>query len=169
MKLRGSCHCGNVRFEVESQQPWPYQRCYCGVCRKTAGGGGFSINLGADASSLVVEGTEHVKIYRAKIERGERVVQSAHERHFCGNCGTHLWAQNPKWPRLVHPVAGAVDTPLPPAPSTVHMMVKSGAEWAVARLNSEAGQSVGEEVRHSTYPDTSLTNWHRDRKYRDPE
>lgn len=37
MLLEGSCHCGAVRFTVHSKHPVPYQRCYCSICRKTAG------------------------------------------------------------------------------------------------------------------------------------
>ena len=44
MQLEGSCHCAAVRFSVESHQPVPYLRCYCSICRKTAGTGGFAIN-----------------------------------------------------------------------------------------------------------------------------
>jgi len=58
--LEGSCHCGAVRFSVESHTPVPYMRCYCSVCRKTAGGGGYAINLMAEAETLIVEGMEHV-------------------------------------------------------------------------------------------------------------
>jgi hypothetical protein len=29
MRLEGSCHCGAVRFRVESETPYPYQACYC--------------------------------------------------------------------------------------------------------------------------------------------
>ena len=47
MKLEGSCHCGAVRFTVEAPHPYPFNLCYCSICRKTAGGGGFAINLGA--------------------------------------------------------------------------------------------------------------------------
>ena len=36
MKLNGSCHCGAVKFSVESHTPYPYMRCYCSICRKTA-------------------------------------------------------------------------------------------------------------------------------------
>ena len=39
MKLAGSCSCGAVKFTVASQTPYPYMRCYCSICRKTAGGG----------------------------------------------------------------------------------------------------------------------------------
>ena len=52
MTLDGSCHCGAVRFSCESHTPQPYQRCYCAVCRKTAGGGGFVVNIMAVASSM---------------------------------------------------------------------------------------------------------------------
>ncbi|MGI9046838.1 MAG: GFA family protein, partial [Burkholderiales bacterium] len=40
MKLEGSCHCGAVRFRVESAHLYPFMRCYCSICRKTAGAGG---------------------------------------------------------------------------------------------------------------------------------
>ena len=51
MHLDGSCHCGSVKFSVRSAEPYPFMRCYCSICRKTAGGGGFAINLGADKAS----------------------------------------------------------------------------------------------------------------------
>ena len=39
MLLKGSCHCGAVRFSLNSRTPYPYMRCYCSICRKTGGGG----------------------------------------------------------------------------------------------------------------------------------
>jgi hypothetical protein len=45
MHLEGSCHCGAVSFSLTSEHPYPYQRCYCSICRKTQGGGGYSINI----------------------------------------------------------------------------------------------------------------------------
>lgn len=67
MRLGGSCHCGRVRFSVHSSHPYPFNRCYCSICRKTAGGGGYAINLGADFSTLKVEGEEHISVYQALI------------------------------------------------------------------------------------------------------
>ena len=52
MKLEGSCHCGKVEFSLTSPHPYPFNICYCGICRKTAGSGGFGINLGGEAKSL---------------------------------------------------------------------------------------------------------------------
>jgi len=70
MLLKGSCHCGAVRFSVQSHQPVPFMRCYCSICRKTAGSGGFAINLGADHATLQVQGREHLSVYRAKLRNG---------------------------------------------------------------------------------------------------
>lgn len=152
MQLEGCCHCGLVRFRVESQAPWPYLRCYCSVCRKTAGAGGYAINLGADARSLRVEGQEHVKVYRALVERGGKPEPSEHERHFCGACGSHLWAFNPRWPKLVHPVAGAVDTPLPVPPEGVHIMLASKPSWVA--------EPRAHQARFAGYPEESLAAFH---------
>ena len=41
--LKGSCRCNAVRFEVESHTPVPFMLCYCSICRKQQGGGGFAI------------------------------------------------------------------------------------------------------------------------------
>ncbi|MCP4010552.1 MAG: GFA family protein, partial [Proteobacteria bacterium] len=29
MLLKGSCHCGAVKFELESAHPYPFNLCYC--------------------------------------------------------------------------------------------------------------------------------------------
>ena len=58
MRLQGSCHCGAVRFSLESEHPYPFNLCYCSICRKTAGGGGFAINLGGSYETLSVEGED---------------------------------------------------------------------------------------------------------------
>lgn len=153
MILHGSCECGAVRFRVHSRHPVPYQRCYCSICRKTSGGGGYSINIEAAANSLEVEGGEHVKVHRAMVERDGERVRSHHERHFCAECGSHLWAFHPRWPELVHPVAGALDSTLPAPLERVHMMVGSAATWAVP----EGGL---EDARFEGYPQQSLADWH---------
>jgi hypothetical protein len=68
--------------------------CYCSICRKTAGGGGYAINLGADFSTLVVTGKRYLRKYQAKIDRGgdaDTGHTSTGQRHFCGRCGSALW------------------------------------------------------------------------------
>ena len=63
-QLSGSCHCGAVRFSVFSRAAVPFMRCYCSICRKTAGGGGYAINLSGESATLKVEGEEHVAVLR---------------------------------------------------------------------------------------------------------
>jgi hypothetical protein len=155
MQLEGSCSCGAVRFSLESREPVQYQRCYCSICRKAGGAGGFAINLGGDAATLVVEGREHTRVYRAMIDHAGARVQSQHQRHFCGLCGSHLWAYNDRWPELVHPVAGAIDTPLPVPPDRTHMMLGSRAPWIEPELGPDDRAFEG-------YPDRSLATWHRE-------
>ncbi|QFI37926.1 hypothetical protein FR932_08710 [Moritella marina ATCC 15381] len=93
MLLKGSCHCQPVKFQVESKHPYPFNCCYCSICRKTAGGGGYVINLSADAESLIIEGKEYIGIYNAKTDGGF----SPMERNFCRNCASALWVYDPSW------------------------------------------------------------------------
>ena len=150
MRLEGSCHCAAVRFSVEAYAPVPYLRCYCSICRKTAGGGGFAVNLGANAETLEVAGAEHIAMFQARID-GE---ESSAERRFCARCGSALWVRDPSWPELVHPFASAIDTPLPEPPEQVHMLLASKANWV--RVDAEKGEPQFEE-----YPSDSLEDWHR--------
>ncbi len=149
MLLEGSCHCGAVHFRVDSPHPYPYQRCYCSICRKTAGGGGYAINLGALAETLEVEGAEHTRIYHAVID-GE---ESPGERHFCGRCASALWVFDPSWPELVHPFASAIDSELPVPPERVHLLLDSKASWVEVEAHDNDKCFAG-------YPEESLAEWH---------
>ena len=86
MRLEGSCHCGAVRFSVESATPYPHQACYCSICRKTAGGGGYAINLGANYRTMEVEGEENTTRYHAKMYDRDDMDTSPAERRFCSLC-----------------------------------------------------------------------------------
>ena len=79
---------------------------------------------------------------------------------FCGECGSHLYAWNERWPDLVHPVSSAIDTPLPTPPENVHMMVGSKTPWV--EVEGHEG-----DARYDTYPERSLADWHRDHGYQD--
>ena len=150
MQLEGSCHCGAVRFTVAGYAPVPFMRCYCSVCRKTAGGGGYAVNLGAKAATLRIEGEEHISVFHALID-GE---ESPAERRFCSRCGSALWLWDPGWPDLVHPFASAIDTPLPVPPECVHIMLDFRPAWV--RLDVQDG-----EPQCAGYPTRSLEDWHR--------
>ena len=153
LKLEGSCHCGAVRFTVMSHTPQPYMQCYCSICRKTAGGGGYAINIMGQAETLTVEGQDNMTVYRALLSDGTR---SSARRHFCKICGSALFIKDPSWPQWVYPHASAIDTPLPRPKERTHIMLDSKASW----VTLPRGKG---EVRFDDYPDQSIEDWHKTR------
>ena len=155
MHLEGSCHCGSVKFSVEAASPVPFMRCYCSICRKTAGTGGFAINLGASTRSMKVRGRRQLRIYRALLPdaSGPGRHPSSARRYFCARCGSALWLWDPTWPELVHPHAGAIDTPLPVPPEHTHLMLAFKAPWV--EVEAKPG-----DKRFDGYPEESLADWH---------
>src|SRR6476660_1211691 len=87
MHLEGSCRCGAIGFSVDSHTPYPYQRCYCSICRKSAGGGGYAINIMGLANTLKVKGRSALGVWNAPID-GHK---GSADRHYCRHCGTPLW------------------------------------------------------------------------------
>ncbi len=109
MRLKGSCRCGAISFSVDSHTPYPYQRCYCSICRKSAGGSGYAINIMGLADTLKVKGKSALGVWNAPID-GHK---GSADRHYCKRCGTPLWVSDEQWPELVHPFASVIDTELP--------------------------------------------------------
>jgi hypothetical protein len=159
IRLEGSCRCGAVRFSVDSHTPYPYQLCYCSICRKTAGAG-YAINIMGVAQTLAVTGREAVRIYQAELPVDDggscRVQTSSAERHFCERCASALWISDPSWPDLVHPFASAIDTDLPVPPAHVHLMLRYKANWVEPVV--KPGDLCFDE-----YPEQSIEEWHRSR------
>jgi len=155
MELKGSCHCGSVRFTVQSPHPYPFNLCYCSICRKTAGGGGFAINLSGDYRTLKVKGKANISVYRARLQDNVtgKITRSTARRSFCKKCGSALWVWDPQWPELVHPFASAVDTELPIPPERTHLMLGSKASWVFVA-------SGPRDHQFSAYPDESIAAWH---------
>jgi hypothetical protein len=155
MLIEGSCHCGAVAFSVRSPHPYPFNLCYCSICRKTAGGGGFAINLSGDYETLRVTGQRHIRGYRAKIRDPDtgRETVSPGRRSFCGQCGSALWLWDPRWPELVHPFASAVDSELPVPPERTHLMIEFKAPWVEVRADPQ-------DKMFDRYPQESIAEWH---------
>jgi len=156
MLLEGSCHCGAVRFRVASQTPYPYLHCYCSVCRKTQGGGGYAINIMGDTETLKVRGARHLSVYRARWREGRKLVRSPGKRHFCSKCGSSLWVWDPRWPQWIYPFASAIDTPLPKPRETQHCLVESKPAWV--RLARGTGDRV-----FMRFPNEAIIDWQRKR------
>ena len=146
MKLKGSCHCGAVRFSLESETPYPYMWCYCNICRKTAGGGGYAINIMGKADTLKVKGK--TRMYRAMRRGGER--------HFCPRCASALWVWDQRWPEGIYPFASAIDTPLPAPKARQHIFLSSKPGWV--KVAAQKG-----DKRFREYPKEAIIDWHRNR------
>ncbi|BFZ59149.1 hypothetical protein YB2330_000153 [Saitoella coloradoensis] len=153
--LKGSCHCGLVRFTMESKTPVPYQLCACSICRKVGGVGG-SINLGADNSSLrIIQGKEHIKVYQAVLDRDTPDQKHASsERSFCGNCSSMLWLWDHHWPELIHPFASAIDEPELKQPEEMYCIMQSSKP-------SYVRWPQGKKQVFDTYGEESIEEWHK--------
>jgi hypothetical protein len=146
MRLKGSCHCGAVRFSLDSETPYPYMHCYCSICRKTAGGGGYAINIMGKADTFRKRG--RTRVYRATRGGGER--------HFCPRCGSALWVWDKHWPEWIYPFASAIDTPLPRSKERQHILLNSKANWVPVPRGSG-------EKRFREFPREAIIDWHRKR------
>lgn len=155
MKLEGSCHCGAVTFTLTSKHAYPFNYCYCSICRKTQGGGGFAINLSGDADSLQITGEDNITIYQAEIPNPDtgKTEPSSSRRHFCKKCSSNLWSWDPRWPELLHPFASAIDTELPQAPERTHLMLVSKAQWVPLMTEPK-------DKMFDAYPDEAIAHWH---------
>ncbi|MFV1996698.1 MAG: GFA family protein [Acidiferrobacterales bacterium] len=156
MQLDGSCYCGEVKFTCVSRTPYPYMRCYCSICRKTAGGGGYAINIMALYDSLKIEGEEHINSFHPKQEHPDnpdKLVESRGKRYFCKHCGTALWAYDERWAEWIYLHASCIDTALPKVPETTHIMLEFKATWC----ETEIGEN---DKQFSRYPEESIADWH---------
>jgi hypothetical protein len=140
-----------VRFSLESETPYPYLWCYCSICRKTAGGGGYAINIMGQAETLKVKGK--TSVYRA--------MRGGGERHFCGKCASALWVWDKRWREWIYPFASAIDTPLPPPHERQHIFLESKPRW----VKLPSGQR---EKRFRRYPREAIIDWHRGRRLLKP-
>jgi hypothetical protein len=153
MQLAGSCFCGAVRFTVDSTTPYPYRRCYCARCRKTAGGTGAAANILAQASTMRVDGADALTEYAGPDTTRTR---------FCSVCGSALYLTIDAAPDFVYPFASAVDTPLPEPPERVHVFTAEAPAWA--RPPSSPDDYATERNTRE-----SIADWHRRHGLTEPD
>jgi hypothetical protein len=120
--------------------------CYCSICRKTAGGGGYAINIMGKAETFRKRG--RTRVYRATRGGGER--------HFCLRCGSALWLWDKSWPQWIYPFASAIDTRLPVPKERQHVLLDSKANWVPVPKGRR-------EKRFREYPREAIIDWHRKR------
>jgi len=78
---RGSCHCGDVRFQVTADLTRGGSRCNCSICTKI---GGLGIIVPPDA----------LRILSPEEELGQYVWGAGiSRRYFCKRCGVHTFSR----------------------------------------------------------------------------
>lgn len=115
--LRGSCLCGNVRFELEGT-PRFINHCHCSMCRKVHGAA-FGSFLHADGRGF-------------RWLAGESLVENYHSspgsiRAFCRVCGSNMPVLEEQGAHVIIP-AGTLDDD-PAVRPIVHIHTASQAPW----------------------------------------
>ncbi|WP_413990943.1 GFA family protein [Labrys okinawensis] len=97
MALKGSCHCGGTRFEVDAA-PETVTRCTCSFCSKR----GSLWAYYTPEHFRLTSPPEMVSTYRWQ----SKTVQ----HHFCATCGCGTFTETPDWskgePDFEHPRIG---------------------------------------------------------------
>jgi hypothetical protein len=117
---RGSCLCGQIRFEVDVFAPLT-GNCHCSMCRKFHGAAYATIAEAKRRHFRWTAGEELLKDYTA---------DNGTTRRFCRQCGSSRTFSSPRAdPELVEIALGAFDDEVPVTPDA-HIFVGSGANWA---------------------------------------
>jgi hypothetical protein len=123
--LKGSCLCGNMRFEINGMHS-KVSICHCSLCRKTSGTG---------SSAAIVVAYDDLKWLS-----GLELVANGPKHSFCRACGAHAPDSNPRKTLYVVPVGILDDNPKLLVGR--HIFVGSKAHWDVI---GEDGASQFEE------------------------
>lgn len=101
MTLRGSCHCGAVRYEIDALAS-PIGHCHCRTCQKVQGAA-FATTARVDRMAFRWTAGEDALTHYASTP--------GKLRHFCSRCGSHLMAEWTEQPAVIVRVATLDDDP----------------------------------------------------------
>jgi len=109
-KTTGGCHCGAIQYTLSVPGKFAFL-CHCDNCRKLNGGSRLSA-VGFPKDALAVTGTPTTYTYAG----GKDDITA----HFCGTCGTPLYAEPKAHPAIVIMRMNSLDdqNAFPPKKST---------------------------------------------------
>lgn len=116
--IRGSCLCGGVRFEIDSE----FERfflCHCERCRKGTGSAHAANLFSTTANIKWISGETDVTVFNLPGTR--------HTRCFCTRCGSPVPYLEPEH-KLLRVPAGCLDSALTMRPDA-HIFGASRANW----------------------------------------
>lgn len=120
-RLSGGCLCGAIRYAIPDDCTLHYL-CHCRDCRRH-GGGAWHAGIMVPAEDLAISGTPQV--WTKGADSGASV-----GRHFCGTCGTHLFASRWPDPVRVSVKPGTLDDPAVFQPRH-EIWTRSRVDWSV--------------------------------------
>lgn len=126
MRDRGSCNCGDVKFEIAVPLLDVYI-CHCSICRKSTGGGGIAIAIVSDENFSWIEGKELIKTWHKP--------NHDWETSFCVKCGSPLPGKNDENATYI-PVS-LLDSGDENLRVKGHLFVDSKASWEEIVSNTE--------------------------------
>lgn len=133
MKVTGSCHCGQIRFEAEVD-PGKVRLCHCTDCQKLTGSA-YRANVPSEPGTFKLTGPAP-KTY---IKTSDSGTKRAHA--FCSVCGTPIYSADPVDPKTYSLRVGTLDRRAQLRPSR-QIWCQSALPWsmnveAVPRVNRQ--------------------------------
>jgi hypothetical protein len=116
-EVAGGCLCGTVRYLLTLPARF-CAHCHCGNCRR-AHGAAFVTYAGFRENQVRLDGGTSLKRF---------VTSSGSTRSFCGECGSTLFYEGPRWPGELHVVVANIEGDIEKPPAA-HVFVDHGAEW----------------------------------------
>ena len=118
MIATGSCNCGCVQFEINTEISDVYI-CHCSLCRKSTGSGGIAVVIVANEKFIWTNGAEAIKTW----------TKPGHDwqSSFCDNCGSSLPGKNDD--TAVYVPVGLLDKGHENLKVKHHLYVGSQAPW----------------------------------------
>ena len=115
---KGSCLCGNVRYELTSE-PGEFGYCHCTSCRK-ASGSAHAANAPVDKSNFqLVSGMDTLREFESSPGKF---------RAFCSRCGSPIYAYVAASRDILRIRLGSLDTAFVKQPRA-HTFVSDKAPW----------------------------------------
>jgi hypothetical protein len=117
--LKGSCACGQVRYEIRGELLGPVTYCHCWRCRKHSGSS-FGTTAGVKAAEFfVTSGDEGLSSWESS---------PGIHRFFAACCGSPIYKREDARPEVLGFRLGTLDSD-PGTRAALHYMVGSKAPW----------------------------------------
>ena len=116
----GRCYCEAIQFRV-NEEPRTVYACHCTDCQKRSGSA-FGLSMWVNRSAIEVTKGE-ITIHKSTGPDGKPRVGMV-----CGQCGTRMWSEPPKWPELSVMRPGTLDDKSIIRP-VAHIFTRSAQPW----------------------------------------